>query len=87
MADVSKISINGTSYDLKDTTARSSAAAASTAANDAKESADGATLTANTASSKANANAENITKIIAASLSVSYDTDSESVVLANGISV
>lgn len=87
MADVSKISINGTSYNIKDSSARTSASNASTKADSAQTTADSATLTANNAMAATNANAENITKITANSLSVSYDTKTESVVLVKGITI
>lgn len=47
MADVSKISLYGTTYTIKDSTARTKAAAAETAANTAKAPAAIAQTTAN----------------------------------------
>ena len=87
MADVSKISLNGTSYNIKDITARSSADNASTKAADAQKTANSATTTANNALTAANTNSENITKITAGSLSASYDSTTESVVFTKGITI
>lgn len=87
MADVSKISINGTSYNIKDSSARASASDAFTKADSAKKTAESAASTANTALTTANTNTENITKITAASLSASYDTETESVVFVRGITI
>lgn len=87
MADVSKISINGTSYTIKDESARTAASNASTKADTAQDAADSATVAANNAMTTANANTENITKITAASLSVSYETETESVVFVRGITI
>lgn len=49
MADVSKISLYGTTYTIKDSTARTNAATAQTAANAAKATAETAQTTANEA--------------------------------------
>lgn len=50
MADISKINLNGTSYTIKDDTARTSASSAVSTANTAKSTADTAKTTADNAS-------------------------------------
>lgn len=49
MVDFSKLSINGTSYNVKDTIARSTASGAQTTANSAQSTASEAINTANSA--------------------------------------
>ena len=55
MADVSKISLYGTTYTIKDSTARTNTTAAQTTANAAQAKAEAAQTTANTAQAKAEA--------------------------------
>lgn len=79
MADVSIIQIDGTDYNIKDSTARTSAGNALTRANESMETANTAkTLagtaqtTANSAQEKANANSTAIANLESKTLSVSY---------------
>nr|DAV40972.1 MAG TPA: hypothetical protein [Caudoviricetes sp.] len=67
MADVSKISLYGTTYTIKDSTARTNAATAQTAANTAKATAATAQTTANEAK--------------AAALVISYASEEETIVV------
>lgn len=87
MADVSKISLFGTSYSIKDSTARSSASNASTTATAAKNAADKAQTTADAASTKANTNATSIATLAGETLSVAYDTSTETVGFTKGVTV
>lgn len=87
MANISKINLNGTSYTIKDDTARTSASNAVSTANTAKTTADNASKTATTAKStadsalsKATQNETNINKILAGgSVSASYTEETETI--------
>lgn len=92
MADFVAITIEGTSYTVKDATARESAQNAETTANQANTAAGQAQKTANSANStaqaaqtKANQNETNINNLAGDSLSVSYAQESESIVFEKGI--
>lgn len=94
MADFVAITVEGTSYTVKDATARESAQNAETTANQANTAAGQAQQTANTANttaqaaqSKANQNETNITNLAGDSLTVSYVSESESIVFARGIEI
>ena len=78
MADFKFIEIDGTSYSVKDETAR-------TAAETAEQTANAANTTAQSAMTKANANEQDIASLAAESLTVSYVTDTETVKFAKGI--
>lgn len=81
MADVSKLNVNGTSYDIKDSTARTTANQAKTAADNAQSDADAASsaasaaqTTATQALNKANANESAI-----ADISATYNSETETI--------
>lgn len=67
MADISKISLYGTPYTIKDSTARTNAATAQTTADTAKANAEAAQTTANEAKN--------------AALVISYTDESETIVV------
>lgn len=67
MADISKISLYGTPYTIKDSTARTNAATAQTTSNTAKANAEAAQATANEAKN--------------AALVISYTDESETIVV------
>lgn len=79
MADVSKISLYGSTYTIKDSTARTNAAAAQTTADTAKAAAEAAQTAADTA--KANAAAAQTTANEAkdAALVISYADETETI--------
>ena len=91
--DVSKIAINGTSYDIKDVTARSTAdraestadSAMSTAdtakstADTAKSTADAAKSTADAAKSTANSATKKVEQLEQSMMSASYSTGTETI--------
>lgn len=92
MADFVAITVEGTSYTVKDETARKSAQNAETTANQANTAAGQAQQTANTANttaqaaqSKANQNETNITNLAGDSLTVRYVSESESIAFTKGI--
>lgn len=80
MADVSKINLYGTEYDIKDNTARTSATEAKTAAVTAQNE-------ANEATKKANANSANITKLSTEGIVIAYESKNESINVTKGITV
>lgn len=69
MPDMSILQVNGTDYNVKDSTARSSASAAASAASAAQTAAEAAQSTANTAIDRLN------------NISASYESGTETVVL------
>ena len=92
MADFKAITIDGTSYTVKDETARAAAQQANTTAEQANTTAEQANTTAGQANTtaqaaqnKANQNETDITNLSADSLVVSYVSASESIVFAKGI--
>lgn len=85
MADVSKISLNGTSYNIKDSSARSSASSASQAANSASQAASEAKTVADNALSKSETNTTNISKVASESVKVAYAADTETIEITKGI--
>ena len=87
MADVSKISLNGTSYNIKDTSARSSAASASQAASSANQAASAAKSVADSALANSKTNETNITKVASESLKASYTEKTETIEFTKGIQV
>lgn len=92
MADIRQITVNGTTYTIKDDTARTAAAEASKAASAAQSTATQANNTANTANGLANtANTNtaktNVTKLAGQSLKASYDSGSEALVLEKGVDI
>lgn len=87
MADVSKINLYGTEYTIKDTTARSTADNASNKANSAYDKAGNAESTANSALNTANNNTDKITTLSNESIKMSYDSSSESIGIAKGITI
>ena len=93
MADFKQIEINGTSYTVKDETARTAAASATETANAAKAAAETATETANTANTNASAalqkattNETNIGNLAAESLVANYLSATETIQFTKGIS-
>lgn len=94
MADIKQITVNGSTYTIKDDTARTAAAEASKAASAAQSTATQANNTANTANAlanTANTNANtantNVTELAGQSLKASYDSGSEALVLEKGIDI
>lgn len=94
MADIKQITVNGTTYTIKDDTARTAAAEASSTANAAQSTATQANNTANAANSlakTANNNANNansnVTELAGQSLKASYNSGSEALVLEKGIDI
>ena len=85
MADFKAITIDGTSYTVKDETARAAAQQANTTAEQANTTAGQANTTAQAAQNKANQNEKDITNLSEDSLVVSYVSESESIVFAKGI--
>lgn len=80
MANVTKINLDGTAYDIADTSARSTASAAQSTANSAnttagqaKTAADGAQAVANTIADKA--------------VTVKYNSENTSLVVTTGITL
>lgn len=93
MADFKQIEINGTSYTVKDETARTAASAAAETANAANAAAETATTTANlamtgaqTALEKATDNETNIGNLAAESLVANYLPQTETIQFTKGIS-
>ena len=74
MADIKKIQIDGTSYDIFDSTARSTASTANAAAQDAKTAAE-------TAQTAADSAATQITTIKSQAVKISYDTTGNTMVI------
>lgn len=87
MADIRQITVNGTTYTIKDDTARTAAAEASKAASAAQSTATQANNTANTANALANTANTNVTKLAGQSLKASYDSGSEALVLEEGVDI
>lgn len=94
MADIKQISVNGTTYTIKDDTARTAAADASdaastaqTTATQANNTANAANTLANTANNNANTAITNINKLSAESLTASYNSGSEALVLEKGVTI
>ena len=87
MADIKQITVNGTTYTIKDDTARTAAAEASKAASAAQSTATQANNTANTANALANTAKTNVTKLAGQSLKASYDSGSEALVLEKGVDI
>lgn len=94
MADFVAITVEGTSYTVKDATARESAQNAATTANQANTAAGQAQQTANSANTaaqaaqaKANQNETDITNLAGDSLTVSYVSESESIAFTKGINL
>ena len=106
MADFVAITVEGTSYTVKDATARESAQNAETTANQANTAAGQAQQTANQANTaagqaqqtannantaaqaaqtKANQNETDIASLAEDSLTVSYESESESIAFTKGI--
>ena len=85
MADVSKISLYGTSYNIKDANARTSASSANQAATSASQAAAAAKSIADTAHSNSETNGTNITKIASESLKASYTESTETIEFTKGI--
>lgn len=80
MADVSKINLYGTDYNIKDATARSKA-------SEAKTSADNAQNTANDAKGKAESNSTNISKLSTEGIVIAYESTDESINVTKGINL
>lgn len=87
MADVSKLNLYGTNYNIKDSNARSLANNANSKASTAQTTANEAKSEASTAQTTANTNAENITKIINSSVKIEYEESSETVKVSSGITI
>lgn len=87
MADVSKISLYGTNYDIKDSSARSSAASASSEAKSAAQTASTAKTTADSALSNSETNTANISKLASSSIAVEYTAETETIEITKGIQV
>lgn len=80
MADVSKINLYGTDYNIKDATARYEA-------SEAKTSADNAQNTANEAKGKAESNSTNISKLSTEGIVIAYESTNESINVTKGINL
>lgn len=80
MADVSKINLYGTDYNIKDATARSEA-------SEAKTTADNAQNTANDAKGKAESNSTNISKLSTEGIVIAYESTDESINVTKGINL
>lgn len=87
MADIKQITVNGTTYTIKDDTARTAAAEASKAASAAQSTATQANNTANTANNLANTANTNVTELAGQSLKASYDSGSEALLLERGVDI
>ena len=87
MADVSKINLYGTDYNIKDATARSEANSAKTSANEAKTTANNAQNTANEAKGKAESNSTNISKLSTEGIVIAYESTDESINVTKGINL
>lgn len=87
MADVSKINLYGESYNIKDTSARSTANSAKTAADSAASDASNALLTAGNANTTANTAVSNTQKLSQRSIDAAYNSDNESIDITRGISL
>ena len=85
MADVSKFSLYGTSYNIKDLSARSSAASANQAAASASQAAFAAKTLADSALSNSETNETNITNLASESLKASYTVATETIEITKGI--
>ena len=85
MADVSKISLYGTSYTLKDSSARSSASSANAAAQSAAQAASEAKTIANNALTNSETNRTNISKLASESIKIVYTADKETLDITKGI--
>lgn len=85
MADVSKISLYGTSYTLKDSSARSAASSANAAAQSAAQAASEAKTIANNALTKSETNTTNISKLASESIKIVYTADKETLDITKGI--
>ena len=85
MADVSKISLYGSSYNIKDASARSSATSASQAASSASQAASAAKSVADSALAKSETNETNITKVASESLKASYTAATETIEFTKSI--
>lgn len=79
MADVAILNINGTSYNIKDTSARSAAAAAQSTADTAKSAAAAAQSTANSAQSAAEAAQTTANNALAGAWNITYATNTETI--------
>lgn len=94
MADIKQITVNGTTYTIKDDTARTAASeasetatAAQSTATQANNTANAANSLANTANNNANTANSNVTKLAGQSLTASYNSGSEALVLEKGIDI
>lgn len=87
MANVTKINLDGTAYDIVDASARSTASAAQTTANRAYTSASGAQTTAADAKKSANAAETNTVAIAAKAVTVKYNSEETSLVVTTGIAL
>lgn len=85
MADFKAITIDGTSYTVKDETARTQSSQAQSTASAAQAAAESAQSTAGQALSKANTNESDIDTLAGESLDVSYVAESESIQFTKGI--
>ena len=85
MADVSKISLYGISYNVKDSTARSSASSANQAAKSAAQAASEAKTIADNALSSSETNTTNISKVASESVKAVYTADTETIEITKGI--
>ena len=94
MADIKQITVNGTTYTIKDDTARTAASeaaeaasAAQTLATQANNTANAANTLANTANTNANTAKDNVTELAGQSLKASYNSGSEALVLEKGVDI
>ena len=87
MADVSKISLYGTSYNIKDANARSSATSANQAAASASQAAASAKSIADSALANSETNETNITKLASESLKATYAESTETIEFVKGIQI
>lgn len=94
MADIKQITVNDVTYTIKDQSAREAAGeakntaiAASNTAITANNTANGAKSDAQAANSAAQAAQTDVNNLAGESLTASYNTGNESLVLSKGISV
>lgn len=85
MANVTKINLDGSPYDIADTSARSTASKAQTTANTANTTAGQAKTAAATAKSAADAAQADANTIAAKAVRVTYNSEETSIVVTTGI--
>lgn len=82
MSEIANINLKGTTYTLKDATARASAGTAKSKAEEAVTKSAKAEATANTASAKAEANKKEIDVLKGKTLELTYQETTESLAIS-----